>query len=556
MHPDREKSGGFFNKVMHLVRGDSRASDAISPDSESLSAREVLQESMVRKRRNEAIRRHEFAQLRLLRQRNEEGGVQQTLLAAKDDSPASLLGQETRSHETLQKIDAIEAQMSSQWWRNPAKTLGKGEKPVVAHHALNARQLESIPVLGEESVVSQQVGAAPIVADASVECISTDPAAQTALAPEAAVCAPPTIPVFQSHPDLEEAAILFAHGDVDGARTRLLEQLVQGLSTQPIDEEKAAILWHAVLDVCRATGDEEAFEPLAIDYAEHFGRSAPLWFSIPHRLGVPSLAGSSQQASNKRQFQWSSPSMLTVGSVTALRVAQAEAPQPWSMSWQRLAAVDEAALAPFTKLLQEWAGSQGQFVLSDAGKLLAVLEERTSTGDRNCNRQWWEAHLALLRLMNRMEAYEDLALNYCITYEVSPPSWVGPMCLCVVQEEGEADVSILQEASVQSRLTAASGVIAVAPATLPQGLYGVLEGDQQALLEVLTAQAKSGQVLDVPCDNLIRLDFVAAGSVLNWAAEMQSQGYRVRFTKLHYLVAVFFHVIGIQEHATLQATPV
>ena len=70
----------------------------------------------------------------------------------------------------------------------------------------------------------------------------------------------------------------------------------------------------------------------------------------------------------------------------------------------------------------------------------------------------------------------------------------------------------------------------------------------------MTAQAKPGQVLEVACDNLIRLDFVAAGGLLNWAAEMQNQGYILRFTQLHQLVAVFFHVIGIHEHATVQAT--
>ncbi len=58
-----------------------------------------------------------------------------------------------------------------------------------------------------------------------------------------------------------------------------------------------------------------------------------------------------------------------------------------------------------------------------------------------------------------------------------------------------------------------------------QGLVGVIEGDLQAWLDALTAQAKPGQVLEVACDNLIRLDFVAAGGLLNWAAEMQNQGY-------------------------------
>ena len=86
-----------------------------------------------------------------------------------------------------------------------------------------------------------------------------------------------------------------------------------------------------------------------------------------------------------------------------------------------------------------------------------------------------------------------------------------------------------------------------------QGLAGVIEGDAQPWLDALGAQVRRGQVLEISCANLIRLDFVAAGSVLNWAAEMQSHGHELRFTQLHQLVAEFFHIIGIHEHATVQA---
>ncbi|WP_286999433.1 STAS domain-containing protein [Comamonas sp. UBA7840] len=521
-----------------MVRGTPAAS-ASSIDPDSLSAREVLQESMVRKRRNEAIRLHEFAQLRLLRQRNEVGGQVSASQAAKDDALSSLLGQETRSTETLQKIDAIEAQMSGQWWRSSAQTAAKVEKTATPRPS-PARPLGDIPVLGEDSVV-QPAASAPLA-------LPSHASVPMPAAPAAA------LPVFQPHPDLEEAAILFAHGDMDGARTRLLEQLVQVLSTEAVDEDKAAVLWHAVLDLCRATGDEEAFEPLAIDYAEHFGRSAPLWSSIPERMGLPALHGAARPHALKRQFQWSCPSMLTVGSVTALRAAQAEAPQPWSMSWLRLQSVDEAALTPLTQLLNAWSDGEGQFVLSDAGKLLQLLERHTPVGNAAICAAWWTLRMAVLRMMDRMDDYEQVALDYCVTYEVSPPSWAKPQCHCVVQEEGEADVSILQEASLHSAHGQAKGLVPVPVASAMQGLAGVIEGDPQVWLDALTAQAKPGQVLEVACDNLIRLDFVAAGGLLNWAAEMQNQGYILRFTQLHQLVAVFFHVIGIHEHATVQAT--
>mgnify|MGYP002732325899 FL=1 len=525
---------------MHLMR--SKAGTDIPSDADHLGVLETSQEVRERRRRNEAIRRQEFAQLRALRQNGAEGAAL-TPAHQRDEVLQSVLGQETRTAETLQKIDAIEAQMSDQWWR---------QRPASADKATTTA------FQGSECSVSTTAEKLP--AGAAATAVSTDAAAaqmQPVEAPQPASAADtvltPVLRSFVPHPDVEEAAILFAHGDMDGARTRLLEQLLQALNNSPVDDGKVAVLWHAALDLCRATGDEEAFESLAIDYAEHFGRSAPLWVSIPERLGLPALCGAMRPVVNKRQFQWSAASVLTVSSVAALRASKEGAQQPWHLSWTRLTEIEAAALAPLADLLQEWAGSAGQFVFSDAAKLLQVLEQHTLVSDASQRMEWWTLRMALLRLMGRMQAYEQVALDYCITYEVSPPSWVEPQCHCVVQEEGEADVSLLHDASQHTGAAQEDGAVPVV-IDRSQGLAGVIEGDLQEWLDLLGQQAQPGQVLDVSCDNLIRLDFVAASCVLNWAAEMQSKGVQLRFSRLHQLMAAFLHVMGVHEHATVQAT--
>ncbi len=525
---------------MHLMR--SKAGTDTPSDADHLGVLETSQEVRERRRRNEAIRRQEFAQLRALRQNGAEGAAL-TPAHQRDEVLQSVLGQETRTAETLQKIDAIEAQMSDQWWR---------QRPASADKATTTAS--------QGSECSASTTAEKLPAGAAATAVSTDAAAaqmQPVEAPQPASAADtvltPVLRSFVPHPDVEEAAILFAHGDMDGARTRLLEQLLQALNNSPVDDGKVAVLWHAALDLCRATGDEEAFEPLAIDYAEHFGRSAPLWVSIPERLGLPALCGAMRPVVNKRQFQWSAASVLTVSSVAALRASKEGVQQPWHLSWTRLTEIEAAALAPLADLLQEWADSAGQFVFSDAAKLLQVLEQHTLVSDASQRMEWWTLRMALLRLMGRMEAYEQVALDYCITYEVSPPSWVEPQCHCVVQEEGEADVSLLHDASQHTGAAQEGGAVPVV-IDRSQGLAGVIEGDLQEWLDLLGQQAQPGQVLDVSCDNLIRLDFVAASCVLNWAAEMQSKGVQLRFSRLHQLMAAFLHVMGVHEHATVQAT--
>jgi ABC-type transporter Mla MlaB component len=57
----------------------------------------------------------------------------------------------------------------------------------------------------------------------------------------------------------------------------------------------------------------------------------------------------------------------------------------------------------------------------------------------------------------------------------------------------------------------------------------------------------------ISCARLIRIDFTAAGSLLNWVSARQAEGRQVQFVEVHRLVAAFFNVIGIGEHARVVA---
>jgi ABC-type transporter Mla MlaB component len=81
-------------------------------------------------------------------------------------------------------------------------------------------------------------------------------------------------------------------------------------------------------------------------------------------------------------------------------------------------------------------------------------------------------------------------------------------------------------------------------------LRGEVLGDASLALAGLNESGapRIGPVV-VSCQNLVRVDFSAAGSILNWVATRQSEGGRVQFRHVHRLVAAFFNVIGINEHA-------
>ena len=57
--------------------------------------------------------------------------------------------------------------------------------------------------------------------------------------------------------------------------------------------------------------------------------------------------------------------------------------------------------------------------------------------------------------------------------------------------------------------------------------------------------------IEVDCRYVQRVDFVAAGTLLNWVSDHQSKGQSIAFNNVNRLVAIFFRIIGIRELATV-----
>ncbi len=586
MSKEDTPTGGLLSKVVRFVRNPTVSwtdLDAIEADRESQYSKQVLKEMIERKRRNDFVRRREFDYLRKLRQqdtltgqRTEEPGAQPSFFHSSLTSPGERA-------VTIKKIDEIEAQMSMQWW--------KGKPPGAA--------ASSAPASGEAEILAQaqggfgapsafaptaplslpmpmepQAAAQPLFADNSMSMTGFGGVASLALEPcdrstrEATQQDPLSTSAaemeeFVHEPDLEEAAIRFANGDHAGAEVGLLEVLTQHAAD---DAEEQFDIWMTLFDLYRATGQQDRFDALALDFAARFSRSAPLWFSIPEQLGLAAEPPQGVPAIAQREFSWNAPANLTLQTVAALQASLVRAASPWTLVWSRLVDIEAPALTALADEFTRWADQEVQIVFTGADTLHALMQAHTQSGDRSSDPEWWRLRMAALRFMGLPDDFEMVALDYCVTYEVSPPSWVSPKC-------GYSDASA---GAAAPPTTPAAPAAPTAPApdllakahwslpTQPAGLgssgplhvasaapafSGHIEGDATAVLNALAEQAKPGVPLLVACDWLIRIDFSAAGSVLNWAAEQQALGRVVQFHNLHRLVAVFFNVIGISEHA-------
>jgi hypothetical protein len=56
----------------------------------------------------------------------------------------------------------------------------------------------------------------------------------------------------------------------------------------------------------------------------------------------------------------------------------------------------------------------------------------------------------------------------------------------------------------------------------------------------------------ISCALLIRVDFVAAGDLLNWVIAKRAEQRQITFTDVNRLVALMFSAMGINEHVSTQ----
>ncbi len=364
---------------------------------------------------------------------------------------------------------------------------------------------------------------------------------------------------FAHDPELEEAAIRFANGDDAGAEAGLLEVL--GPKGARVDHDET---WLTLFDLYRATGRQDRFETAAIDFAGRFGRSAPQWFSIPEAVGRMQAPTAAAQGAPQQPAHWTCPATLGTQTVAAMTAALAKAQPPWRLSWVKLTTLDEAAVEGLTRSFTQWAGQPVQLRFMGADNFEQVLKNAAPSGDKGVNPAWWKLRMEVLRVMHRPDEFELVALDYCVTYEVSPPSWESARCeYKPLQEDGSyvAGHTIVGEAFRDSMSSGVSmgysdthlGPNSQLASIASVELAGQVLGDAGEALALLESRLQDADVMIISCTRLIRIDFSAAGSLLNWVSSRQMEGRQLQFVEVHRLVAAFFNVIGISEHARVSA---
>jgi len=570
------KDESFFRKVVRFVANpatDWTELNSRQPEDGALELeRSELKAMIERKRRNDFVRKREFDMLRKVRRE----GLSPEQLAALGGS-SRLDDSEARMSENLiarqdggvkAKIDEIEQQMVGDNF-TPLQRRGSNAitRPGTLDTTMPAVMGPPMTSLRPPADDPDRLPALPPLPDLD----RPSAAGAAVMAPGLPPLTPPSLsreggnaglnPAFAVEvsevvhdPDLDEAVIAFANADFTQC-----EESLGALTASQGARAQHAETWLVLFDLYRATGQQHKFESLALDYAQQFGWSAPQWFSLPKLVAEAAAAADEDRPRHAHPMGnvgWVAPEVLDIDAVARLRSQTLQMPLPWVFEWGALKRVEAEAATQLSQLFRQWAGEQIDMRWLSGDTFLGVLQEAAPTGVRDADPAFWLVRLDALRLANRPDQFDEAAIDYCVTYEVSPPSWERARCQVRISGSGHSthspplsQVSEVSTSFLESALSEdAAGGVAMASVELA----GQLVGDIGATLQKLDQQLGTAPLVTVTCAKLIRVDFIAAGDLLNWVLAKRGENRSVTFADSHRLVALFFGAMGINEHARVR----
>ena len=406
------------------------------------------------------------------------------------------LRQREVARATAQKIDAIEAAMTLDIFNSPEPAWNSGPK----------RAPRPAPS-GMSTVIPETIGVMPTLA--MLDAHTTELLGEDDL-PEAAVAA-------QTDPVIEEIAILYANN-----QTPLVQQMLCDCLPDAGAENRT--VWWMLFDLYMLTGQQERFDDLSIDYASKFETSPPSW-SPP--AGTTDTGPAHSGATPTQAFA----GMLDASIAPALeRLAQlAAADHPvLRLEFSRVNGVAPDGCALLLAALRGLAGRHELIVVA-AAELAAQIQGSIQVGRREDSEPNWLLLLELLQLLNREKDFEEASMDYCVTFEVSPPPFVAPK----------------KVATTGKQYLSASSDRFMLPV--------VIEGNVGPLLDAIGTYAEEYDAIVLDCSRLTRLDFGAAGKLQTRLQALAKAGKKIEFRDVNHLVAALLRLMAFADIAKIFA---
>lgn len=327
----------------------------------------------------------------------------------------------------------------------------------------------------------------------------------------------------------EEAAVLYSNGQSAEARA-VLQRALEDPALGPHERQA----WLMLLDLHQGLGAREDFDALAMQFSLRFETSPPSWDEALARSACAEAAATTP-------IVLALPAMLDAHSSTVLdrAIPGGERSSALDLDLRPVRDLDPDGAARLCLLMRALAEPGAPVRIIGLESLLAVLAPKVRKDHREDTESLWLLLLELLRLQDRPQEFEDRSIDYCVTFEVSPPAWVARA----------AHLNVLGGSLTGSASQRGAGVSEVGWLPCADGLQlvGVLDGRATEVIAAMRSCAQARTDVHLDCRRLRRVDFGAAGDLLNEIMTLKAAGKRLRMSGVGPMIGALLAVMGIPD---------
>jgi anti-anti-sigma regulatory factor len=328
------------------------------------------------------------------------------------------------------------------------------------------------------------------------------------------------IEVAQTNPGLcavlENAALLYAAAQPQAARTTLADGLQEDRDTK-----LSPLAWLAMFDLLQRANLRAEFDQLALQYVVQFERSAPAWDETAKVAAPHAVAAGGYVAPAGKLSAGNASQLAGLRRAIDKRVANAR------LDLSSVTSFDDAGAHLLADLLGQARRHHVTLTVERPESLIAATNAMIKRG-RDGGQGAWLLGLELMQWRREHAVFDERAVDYAVTFEVSPPSWEPPR-------------------------TAAPTPLAAAPAVPERPaldaesfpLTGVLAGSTVPQIGAFTAYAHGHDVVVIDMQQVERIDFVAAGALLNAIGRVEGQRKSVQIVGASPIIRALLLLIGV-----------
>lgn len=332
----------------------------------------------------------------------------------------------------------------------------------------------------------------------------------------------PSMAQTESIPLLEEAAILFATGQI-----KVAEHMLRSAIDLDNLGNATPLAWFMLFDLYQIEQNQYAFESLSLDYAGKYETSPPVWRN-------PETSGSEPESKDESAIpSLTFPSKLDGDIIKLLQKLNnfSENSKVLRIDFGRVKSVDPVGCGLLLRAIRNLKKTKHDLVLVAAQNLTEQIRSILEVGRRDETEAPWLLLLEVLQLLQLKEVFEEASIDYCVTFEVSPPAF---------------------EAPTSKVTTAVSEPIPQDDASDRFLMPRFIEGSTEELVKQIAAHAKHHDLVILDCSQLERVEFGASAQLLNSLVPISSaKGKSIQFHEVNYLVMHLFNAMGLKNVAAI-----